>query len=63
MFCYMTGRQFYHVLLYDREAYDDEILVEAYRLHHSTSGQLYQLLEYNKSLRAVIQAVANVSTT
>ncbi|XP_060578920.1 uncharacterized protein LOC132735904 isoform X2 [Ruditapes philippinarum] len=47
------------LVLMDREAYDDEILVEAYRLHHSTSGQLYQLLEYNKSLRAVIQAVAN----
>ncbi|XP_053375797.1 uncharacterized protein LOC123534926 isoform X2 [Mercenaria mercenaria] len=49
------------LVIMDRESYDDEILVEAYRLYHSTSGHLHHLMEHNKGLRAVIQAVANTA--
>ncbi|XP_052234389.1 uncharacterized protein LOC127846943 isoform X4 [Dreissena polymorpha] len=49
------------LVLMNREAYGDDILVEAWRMLHATSGSLYLLMEYNKSLRAVIQAIATTS--
>lgn len=47
------------LVLMDRESFDDEVLIECYRLLHSTSGKVHLLMEYNKGLRAAIQAVAN----
>ncbi|WAR03612.1 hypothetical protein MAR_010170 [Mya arenaria] len=49
------------LVLMDREAFGDDILVEVWRLLHGTSGGLHLLMEYNKGLRAIIQAVANTS--
>ena len=49
------------LVLIDRESFDEDILIEIYRLLHGTAGRMHVLMEYNKALRATIQAIANVS--
>ena len=43
-----------------RDSFEEDIVVELYRLLHGTAGRLHILMDYNKALRSTIQAVSNV---
>ena len=49
-----------YVLLF-RDAYKDEVLVEIYKLLHSTAGRLSMVVQQGLALSKIIQTLADVS--
>lgn len=49
------------LVLMDRNAFDDDILVECYRLLHATAGSVHSLMEQNKGLRSILQVLSNTA--
>ena len=49
-----------YVLLF-RDAYKDEVLIEIYKLLHSTAGRLSMVVQQGLALSKIIQTLADVS--
>ncbi|XP_061197779.1 uncharacterized protein LOC133205901 isoform X2 [Saccostrea echinata] len=49
------------LLLLDRDSYAQELPFELYRLLHSTVGQMYLLMEQNKSVRYMVKGFSNTN--